>query len=108
MIDLRNGVNIKGIPESQNPKKVANIIEEILDFNKQQKGKGLPCMLALRHLDLAKPIKTLTPKRMLQRLPIVFAQVKAGDTSRNLLNKIRKIIYFLYWGKDTTKNYTTM
>ena len=33
---------------------------------------------------------------MLQRLPIALAQVKAGNTSENLLNKIRKIIYFLY------------
>ena len=30
--------------------------------------------------------KILTPKQMLQRLPIAFAQVKAGKTSENLLN----------------------
>ena len=29
---------------------------------------------------------------MLQRLPITLAQVKAGNTSENLLNKIRQII----------------
>ena len=34
-----------------------------------------------------------TPKQMLQRLPIALAQVKAGDTSENLLNEIRQIIY---------------
>ena len=28
-------------------------------------------------------------------LAIVLAQVKAGDTFENLLNEIRKIIYFL-------------
>ena len=32
---------------------------------------------------------------MLKRLPIAFAQVKAGSTSGNLLNEIRKIIYNL-------------
>ena len=32
---------------------------------------------------------------MPQKLPIAFAQVKAGNTSENLLN-IRKIIYSLY------------
>ena len=32
---------------------------------------------------------------MLKRLPIAFAQVKAGRTSGNLLNEIRKIIYNL-------------
>ena len=33
---------------------------------------------------------------MLQRLPIAFAQVKAGNTSENLLNVIRQIIYSSY------------
>ena len=43
-----------------------------------------------------KGIKILTPKQMLQRLPIVFAQVKAGNASENLLNEICQIIYSLY------------
>ena len=43
--------------------------------------------------------KILTPKQMLQRLPIALAQVKADSTSENLLNEIRKIIYFLYRAK---------
>ena len=30
---------------------------------------------------------------MLQRLPIVLAQVKAGSTSENLLNELRQILY---------------
>ena len=41
-------------------------------------------------------LKILTPKQMLQRLPIALAQVKAGNTSENLLNEIRQIIYSLY------------
>ena len=36
---------------------------------------------------------------MLQRLPIALAQVKGDSTSENLLNEIRKIIYFLYRAK---------
>ena len=40
---------------------------------------------------------------MLLRLPIVLAQVKSGNTSKNLLNKIRKIIYSLYRAKEITK-----
>ena len=32
---------------------------------------------------------------MLHTLPIVLAQVKAGNTSENLLNGIRQIIYYL-------------
>ena len=34
-------------------------------------------------------IKILTPKHMLQRLPIALAQAKAGNNSENLLNEIR-------------------
>ena len=53
-----------------------------------QKGKGL---------------KILTPNQMLKRLPIVLAQVKAGNNSESLLNEIRQIIYFLYRSKEITK-----
>ena len=45
----------------------------------------------------------LSPKQMLQRLPIALAQVKAGNTSENLLNEIRQIIYSLYRAKEITK-----
>ena len=40
---------------------------------------------------------------MLQRLPIALAQVKAGNTSENLLNEIRQIIYSLYRAREITK-----
>ena len=40
---------------------------------------------------------------MLQRLPIALAQVKGGNTSENLLNKIRQIIISLYREKKVTK-----
>ena len=40
---------------------------------------------------------------MLQRLPITLAQVKVGNTSENLLNKIIQIIYSLYGEKKITK-----
>ena len=48
-------------------------------------------------------LKILTPKQILQRLPIVLAQVKAGNTSENLLNEIRQIVYSLYRAKEITK-----
>ena len=40
---------------------------------------------------------------MLQRLPIALSQVKAGNTSENLLNEIIQIIYSLYQAKKITK-----
>ena len=50
-----------------------------------------------------KRLKILAPNQMLQRLAIVLAQVEAGNTSKNLLNEIRKIIYSLYQAKEITK-----
>ena len=40
---------------------------------------------------------------MLQRLPISLVQVKAGNNSESLLNKIRQILYSLYQSKQITK-----
>ena len=48
-------------------------------------------------------IKILTPKQILQRLPIAFAQVKTRITSQNLINQIRQIICSLYRAKEITK-----
>ena len=52
--------------------------------NSETKGKGL---------------KILTPKQMLQRLPIALAQVKAGNDSEILLNEIGQSVYSLYQSK---------
>ena len=45
----------------------------------------------------------LTPKQMLQGLPIALAEVQAGNNSENLLNEIRQMIYSLYQSKEITK-----
>ena len=46
----------------------------------------------------------LSPEQILQRLPIALAQVKADNTSENLLNEIRQTAYSLYWANKITKN----
>ena len=40
--------------------------------------------------------QNINSKQMPQRLPMALPQVKVGDTSENLLNEIKKIIYSLY------------
>ena len=40
---------------------------------------------------------------MIQRIPIVLAQIKAGNNSGSLLNEIRKIVFSLYQSKQITK-----
>ena len=51
-------------------------------------------------------LKILTPKQMLQRLPIALAQVKGGNNSENLLNEISQTVYSLFQSKQITKQYT--
>ena len=63
---------------------------------KETQGKG-------SSLDLALRLKILTPKQVLQRLPIALGQVIAGNTYENLLNEIKQIIYSLYRTKEITK-----
>ena len=48
-------------------------------------------------------LKLLTHKQMLQRLLIALAQVKAGNNSESLSNKIRQIFYSLYQSREITK-----
>ena len=52
-------------------------------------------------------LKVLAPKQMLQRLPIALAQVKAGNNSECLLNKIRQIILCINQNKSQN-SYTTI
>ena len=47
--------------------------------------------------------QNITSKQLLPRLRIAFAQVKAGNTSEELLNEICQIIYSLYQEKEITK-----
>ena len=85
-------ISMKEIPENENPKKVTNIVERILNFNEPKKGKR-------RLSDLSTRLKILTSEQMFWRLAIALAQSKAGSTSENLLNKFRQIIYSGYWAK---------
>ena len=48
-------------------------------------------------------LKILTPKQLLQKLPIAPAQGKAGNNSKSLLNEIRQVTYSLYQSKEITK-----
>ena len=50
------------------------------------------------------PVAVTSPKQMPQILPIALSQVKAGNNSESLLNKIMQIVYSLYQSKQITKN----
>ena len=79
----------------KDPKKLVYIAGKIIDFNKQQKGKGHP-------LDFTTCIK-LARQQILQIFPIALALVKTVSTSEKSLNEIRQIIYSLCQIKETTE-----
>ena len=78
---------VKNVPKDEVSKfeeneKIIDIVERILELNSEkQLGLGL---------------KILTPNQMLSRLPIILAQLKAGNNSEKLKNEIRQLLYSLY------------
>ena len=48
-------------------------------------------------------LKILTNKQILNRLPILLAQIQAGNNSKSPKNETRQILYSLYRSKVLTK-----
>ena len=48
-------------------------------------------------------LKILTNKQMLNRLPILLAQIQAGKNCKSLKNEVRQILYSLYRSKVLSK-----
>ena len=76
-------------------KRYARDLEDIVDIynlksgsDTSKKGEGL---------------KILTNKQMLNRLPILLAQIQAGNNSKSLKNQVRQILYSLYRSKVLSK-----
>ena len=92
MIDLRNTIIKTQISQNEKLNEIVDIVEKILNFNKQHKGKG---------------IKILSPKQMLQSLTIAFSQVKPGNTYENTSNKrnTSNHVFFVLRKKITTNVY---
>ena len=74
--------------ETENPNEIVNLVENILEFNRQQQGQRL---------------KILTSSQMLSRLPISLAQLQAGNNTETLKNEIRQLSYSVYRSKKLTK-----
>ena len=85
---------VEKMPTSKNKNEIVkmfNIVNEIFKFNEQIRwGQGL---------------KILTPNQMLSRIPVSLAQLKAGNDSEKLKNKIRQPLHSLYRSKKLTKQF---
>ena len=58
---------------------------------------------AKRKANKGKELKILTPQKMLQRILIALAQVKAGNNSKNVSNEIEQVVYSLNQSKEITE-----
>ena len=82
-------------PNQRKMRRYARDLKDIVDLyniksgsDTSKKGEGL---------------KILTNKQMLNRLPILLAQIQAGNNSKSLKNEPRQILYSLYRSKVLTK-----
>ena len=111
--------------EIKNPNEIVDIVENILEFNRQQQGQGMSGeekeiknpneivdivenILEFNRQQQGQGIKILTQNQMLSRLPIFLAQLKAGNNSKKLKNESRQILYSLYRSKLTKQIYKSL
>ena len=80
--------NLKNDVKSDELKDIFKELECAIFGNEELSGSGL---------------KILTNKQMLNRLPILLAQIQAGKNSNKLKNEARQILYSLYRLKVLTK-----
>ena len=71
-------------------RKVLNIDNNILNFTLKERKSG-------------HGFNILTPNQILRRSPINLPQLKAGNNSEKLKNKVRQLLYSLYRSKKLTK-----
>ena len=65
--------------------------------------KELECKIFGYEESSGSGLKILTNKQMLNRLPILLAQIQAGNNSTKLKNEARQILFSLYRSKVLTK-----
>ena len=82
-------------PNQRKIRRYARDLKDIVDLynlksdsDTSQKGEGL---------------KILSNKQMLNRLPILLAQIEAGNNSKSVKNELRQILYSLYRSKVLIK-----
>ena len=71
-------------------------LEDIVDFYNLQLGSDTSIK--------GEGLKILTNKQMLNRLPILLAQIQAGNNSKSLKDEVRQILYSLYRSEVLNNN----
>ena len=84
--------------------------EKLADTTSRKSDKGesvhlsdMPPLEGDEEVKEGKELIILTPNKLLNRLPILLAQIKAGNNSKKLNSEIRQILYHLYQHNKITK-----
>ena len=103
---MKNQINTKIGVEHKRLENFVNAAKDILDSVRWR--DNIPDLeseesAAERRNQPGRGLNILTPNQMLSRLPISLAQLKAGNNSEKLKNKLGKLLYSLYRLKKLTK-----
>ena len=82
-------------PNQKNMRRYVKCLKDIFDFYNLKSGSDT--------IKRGKGLKVLTNQQMLSRLPILLAQIQAGNNSIKLKNETRQILCSLYRSKALTK-----
>ena len=82
-------------PNQKEMKEYIKKLKYIVDLFNPQAGSSMS--------KKGKGLKILSKQQMLSRLPILLAQIQAGNNSKSLKNELRQLIYSLYRSKALTK-----
>ena len=95
--------DIKYMPENEVRNKkldlLAGLIENVLDINGLLNIPDLGSEESAAQRQQGQGLKILTPQQMITRLPILLAQLKAGNNLK-LKNEIRQLLYDLCRSKN--------
>ena len=81
-----------------------HLIRKIVDANKKLDDMpDLETEESAAQRQQEQGLKILTPEQMITRLPILLAQLKAGNNSQKLKNEIRQILCSLYRSENLSK-----
>ena len=84
-------------------KRYARDLKDIVDLYNLKSGSDTSETSYIDTSIEGKGLKILINKQMLNRLPILLAQIQAGNNSKSLKNEVRQILYSLYRSKVLTK-----
>ena len=107
---LENDIKNMSEDEVENQKLgyLKGLVRKIVDAN--QKLDDMPPLESEKgatQRQQGQGLKILTLKQMISRLPILLAQLKAGNTSQKLKIEIRQLLYSLYSSKNLSNTIHT-